>query len=72
MKIFVKAKSNAREEKVEKIDDNHYKVCVKASPINGKANQAVMRVLADYFKVTLFQVNIVAGHTSKEKIVEIS
>ena len=71
MKIFVKAKPNAREEKIEKISENSYVVSVKAPPVQGQANRAIIEVLAIYFKVPKSCVNIVAGHTSKQKIVEI-
>ncbi|MDP3052455.1 MAG: DUF167 domain-containing protein [bacterium] len=71
MKIFVKAKPKAKEEKIQKIDDTHYSVFVKEPPIQGKANRAIIKALAEYFKVSPFQVNIVSGHTSREKIIEI-
>lgn len=71
MKIFVKAKPNAHEEKVEKIDDTHYLVCVTEPPQNGLANRGIVRVLAEYFKVSQSRVIIKKGFTSKNKIVEI-
>lgn len=78
MKISVHAKLHAREEKVEKViiqrltgPEEQYQVSVKELPVDGKANEAVIRVLAGHFKVPKSQVRIVAGHTSREKIVEI-
>ena len=38
MKIFVTVKPNAKEERVEKIDDTHFKVSVKEPPTEGRAN----------------------------------
>lgn len=72
MKIFVKAKPGAREEKIEKMDDTHFIVSVKEPPKDGRANWAVTRVLAEYFGVSASRVNIVGGHASRQKIVEIS
>ena len=72
MKIFVKVKPKAREEKVEKVDDVNFRVSVKQSPEKGKANQAVVRVLADYFGVSQSKINIVSGSTSRLKIIEIA
>lgn len=69
--IFVKVKTNAREEKVEKIDEDHFFVSVKELPQKGKANKAVTRLLGDYLFVELLCVKIVKGKTSKEKIIEI-
>jgi len=71
MKIFVKAKPSAYEEKVEKIDENHFVVSVKEPPQNGLANRGIAKALAEYFKVSPSMVRIVKGFTSKQKIVEI-
>jgi hypothetical protein len=72
MKIFVKARPSAREEKVEKIDDQNYIVWVKEPPIDGKANNAVRNALALYFKTGTSFVKIISGHTSRNKIIEIN
>ncbi len=71
MRIFVKAKPSAREEKVEKMDDLNYTVSVKEPPVKGKANEAIRNALAVYFKVGSSAVKIVAGYSSRNKIVEI-
>ena len=71
MKIFVKAKPNAREEEVLKVDENHFVVAVKEPPVGGKANEAIVRALAEYFKIPKSQVRITSGHTSRQKVVEI-
>lgn len=71
MKIFVKAKSNAKKNEVLKIDKNHYAVSVKKPSVNGKANAEIIKILAEYFDVSSSRVNILLGHTSKQKIVEI-
>lgn len=71
MKIFIQVKANARVAAVEKLDEINYRVSVKEPPVQGKANGAVIAVLADYFKVPMGAVRIVAGHASKKKIVEI-
>jgi uncharacterized protein len=72
MKINVKAKPNAREEKVEKVDENNYTVSVKEKPEKGKANDAIRNALAVYFKIASARVKIVGGYSSRNKIVEIT
>lgn len=79
MRINVHAKLRARDEGVEKIkvqkltgEEIQYQVFVKELPIDGKANEAIIRALAKYFKVPKSQVRIVAGSASREKIVEIN
>lgn len=80
MKILVKAKPNAREEKVERMDtptlfgdreEQRYTVSVKEPPVDDKANRAICRALADHFKTSVYNVRIVSGHTSKNKVVEV-
>ena len=71
MKIFVKAKPNSKEEKVEKIDEQNYVVSVKEPPIKGKANEAIRNALAVYFKIGSSRVKIISGYTSRDKTIEI-
>lgn len=71
MKISVKAKPAAREEKIEKIDETSFVVSVKEPPVQGRANAAIARALAGYFGVSTYQVKLVSGFTSKQKIFEI-
>jgi hypothetical protein len=72
MKIFVKAKPSSKEERVEKVDDENYIVSVKEPPVKGLANQAIIRSLAEYFKMSQSKISIVSGYTSRNKIIEIS
>ncbi|MEK9184015.1 MAG: DUF167 domain-containing protein [Patescibacteria group bacterium] len=71
MRIFVKAKPDDWEERVEKIDDTHFVVSVKEPPIKGQANYAIIKVLAKYFGVEKYRLKIIFGYTSKNKIIEI-
>lgn len=71
MKIVVRAKPNAREEKVVRIDEKNYEVSVKEPAKEGKANKAIEHALAAYFNVRKYEVEIVQGHLGKLKVVEI-
>jgi uncharacterized protein (TIGR00251 family) len=68
MYITVDVKPGQREENIEKIDDTHYLVQVKAPAEKGKANKAVIKLLKKFFDK---QVTLVSGHTSSRKIFEI-
>ena len=70
MRINVKAKPDSNENKVEKIDGLNFVVSVKDPPIQGRANRAIVKQLSEYFHTPNIQ--IVSGHTSRNKIVEIS
>ena len=72
MKIFVKVKLRAKEPKVEKIDKTHFLVVVKEMPIEGKANAAVEKAIAKYFKTAASNVRIISGRTSRQKVVDVS
>jgi len=71
MKIFVKVRPKAGENKIEKIDNLSYKICVSEEPKNGKANLAVIKLLSDYFKVSSKDIKLVSGFSSRNKIFEI-
>ena len=71
MKLFIHTKPNAREEKVEKIDETHFKISVSESPVDDKANRAVIRALADYLQLPPSRLDIISGRTARNKIVEI-
>ena len=71
MKIKVKVFTrSAKEEVVQQADG--YTVRVKSAPQDGKANEAVVRLLARHFGVTRSAVSIVRGLTVRNKIVEIT
>lgn len=71
MKIFVKVKPAARKNKVKKVGETEYEVSVSAPPADGKANKAVIAILAEYFGVTKSCIEIVSGRSAKHKLFEI-
>ena len=71
MRIFVKVKARAKQESIKKIDETHLVVSVKEPPVDGKANLAVLKVLADHFNLNRSKISLVAGHTSNQKVFEI-
>ena len=71
MKLFIAVKLRAKEEKVEKIDNTHFTVATKEPPIQGRANRAIIKTLADYLNIAPSRLQIVSGHTSRQKIIEV-
>ncbi|MFZ2621267.1 MAG: DUF167 domain-containing protein [Minisyncoccia bacterium] len=83
MKIVVKVKPNSKVESVERVtqaslgfisnknDLVEYSVRVKEPPVGGKANDAVVRALANYFDAAPSLVRLVKGGSTKRKIFEI-
>ena len=60
---------SSREELVE--EKELVKVYVKAPPDKGKANKALLKLLAAEYGVSKSRVRIVSGLTSRKKIVQI-
>ena len=52
-------------------DSKTITVGIRSKPVKGKANKEIIDKLADYFKVSSSRIEIVAGHRSKMKFVEI-
>lgn len=71
MKIVVVAKPKRKKESVIRVDGTHYLVSVKEPAMEGRANMAVISALATYFKIKENEIEIISGHTSKLKTVEI-
>ncbi|MEK7194181.1 MAG: DUF167 domain-containing protein [Patescibacteria group bacterium] len=78
MKVFVRAKAGAWEDRVVPPQprlipevEEWYTVSVKEPAVEGRANEAITKLLAEYFKVSLSQVRLVRGATSKKKVFEI-
>ena len=71
MKIIVRSKPNSKKEKVERIDDRNFLIAVKEPPVEGKANNAIVKSLAKYLNAPSINVRITSGHASKQKIIEV-
>lgn len=71
MRIFVTAKTKSKTAEVEKIDDAHFIVKVKAPPVDGKANIAIIEALAEHFNIGQSRVRLVSGSVAKQKVFEI-
>ena len=52
--------------------DEPWVVCTNAKPVEGQANDAVLKLLAAHFGVRPRDVAIKSGHTSRRKIIEIN
>lgn len=70
-RIVVHAKPNAKEDRVEQIDSEHFRVSVKAPPVQGRANEAIIKLLAEHFGIAPSRVRIVKGWAAREKVVEV-
>ena len=72
MRIYVKVTPRAGKNEVAKISEGEYKVKVAVPPEKGKANEAVVKLLAEYFDVPKCSVSIIGGKSARVKLIEIS
>jgi len=70
MKIQVNVKPNSKTEELSREGDS-FVIKVKEPPKEGKANQAVIKLLAEHFGVPQSQVRILSGFRGRNKVIEV-
>ncbi|MCD6550288.1 DUF167 domain-containing protein [bacterium] len=71
MLIKVKAFPNSKNDEVIKKSKDCFEVRVKEEPVGGKANQAIISLLSEYFATEKTNIRLVKGFRRKNKIFEI-
>lgn len=61
----------SRNEIVEILSDGTVKIRLTSPPVEGKANEALIKFLADILGVAQSKIDIVAGETGRDKLVSI-
>ncbi|OWW19047.1 DUF167 domain-containing protein [Noviherbaspirillum denitrificans] len=72
IRISVQITPNAKKSEVIGVLDDALKIRLQAQPIEGKANDALVRFLADMLSVPKSAVTITHGHTNKRKMIEVT
>ncbi len=70
LKVYLQPKSSKNEVLGPYRDG--IKIKVTASPVEGKANEALLRFLAKELGISISRIEILKGHHSREKILRIS
>lgn len=71
MKKQVKVKPNSKQQKIQEEADGSLTVHLKSPPVDGKANEELIKLLAEKFHVSKSQITIKSGLSSRTKLVEI-
>jgi uncharacterized protein YggU (UPF0235/DUF167 family) len=71
MRITVTVKPGSKKGPLVELIDNNYTVYVLERAVDGKANDAVIKVLAEHLKLKPKNLTIEAGFTSKIKRIRI-
>jgi uncharacterized protein (TIGR00251 family) len=69
--LQVKVKPNSRESLLAQQADGSWLARVKSPPVDGKANAAVIELIAAHFGVRKVQVTIKSGTSGRLKLVQI-
>jgi uncharacterized protein len=69
--LRVKVKPGARVDELAELDDGTWQARVKAPPVDGKANAAVIALVARHFGVPKVSVQIKSGASGRLKLVTI-
>jgi uncharacterized protein (TIGR00251 family) len=68
----VRVQPGAKREGVVGLYGDAVKIALTAPAVDGKANEALVRYLADLLNVPRLSIEIAAGHTSRSKVIRIA
>ncbi len=71
LKIWVTVKPQAKKEEIKTTEDGGIVASVQAPARQGKANEALIELLASYFSTSKSSVKIIRGAASRKKLIEI-
>lgn len=72
MRVKVSVVPRSSRNAIEELSDGSLKVWVRAVPEKGKANEAVIELLALNFRVPKSQIILISGHRDRHKVFEVS
>lgn len=72
MQKKVKVKPNSKRQGIEEEFDGSLTVRLKSLPVDGKANQELIKLLAERFDVPKSEVRIKSGLSCRQKLIEIN
>ena len=70
--LSVRIQPRASKNGISRMQDGSLKIRLTAPPVDGAANEALVAFLSDTLSVSKSQIEILSGHTSREKRVKIS
>jgi len=70
--LSIRIQPRSSKNKISRNEDGSFKIWITAPPVDGAANEALVKFLADALSVPKSRIEIVSGHTAREKIVRIS
>ena len=69
--IQIKVKPNSRASRLEHHEDGTWLAQLKSPPVDGKANEELIALVAKHFKLRKADVSIKSGASSRTKLIQI-
>ncbi len=69
--LRVRVKPNAKQNRIQKQADGEWVIALQAPPVDGKANQALIKLLAKELGIAKSCIHIKSGQTGRNKLIEI-
>jgi uncharacterized protein (TIGR00251 family) len=70
--LTIKVKPNSRASSLKQNDDGTWLAQLKSPPVDGKANEELIALVAKHFKCRKSEVSIKSGGSSRTKLLQIS
>lgn len=71
MKVHCLVKPNSKADQISVSPDGSLRIKIKARPVDGEANEYLVKYLADVFKIPRRNIEILSGFTNSHKRVNI-
>ncbi len=72
VRLAVQVAPNAKKSEVMAVQGDALKIRLQAPPLDGRANEELIRFLAQQLSVPKSAIHLTHGHTNKRKLLEIS
>ena len=70
--LSVRIQPRASKNSITRMEDGSFKIRLTAPPVDGAANEALVALLAGALHVSKSQVEIVSGHTARDKRISLA
>lgn len=70
--LSIRVTPGARHELLEYRADGSWKITLRAQPVEGEANKALCKKLAELLKISQLKIAVIRGEKSRQKIVKVT
>jgi len=67
--LSIRVVPRAAKDQIQGLQGSDLKIRLKAPPVDGKANDRLIKVLSDWLNIPMNQLQIARGHTGRSKVV---